>query len=197
MERTETAWFLGVRLIRLDRASQAETDGPVLSEGNAKMKLGLIADTHDYVDGIRRAIQLFQVERVDRIFHLGDLCQPETAWEFIGIPTSYILGNNETELVSLRRAFQATGIEYLGEQAVLQVDGKTLCLYHGTRDSTVDRLIQSQEYDYLFKGHSHTLEDYTVGRTRVINPGAVYRAKPRTLATLRPESGELDVFELD
>ena len=161
------------------------------------MKLGLIADTHDNVKGIRQALRLFHEHQVHRILHLGDLCQPETAWEFTGVPTSYILGNNELELVALRRALQAAGIEYLGEQAVLTIDGKTLCLYHGTRKSTLQRLIRSQEYDYLLKGHSHEVEDYRVGATRVLNPGALWGARPHTVAILEPESNSFQVLEIE
>jgi len=161
------------------------------------LKIGLISDTHDHVEGIRKAIRIFQVQGVDRILHLGDLCRPDTAWEFTEISTAYILGNNETDQAALRRALNAAGVEYLGEQAEIQIDGKLLCLYHGTRNSTVDRLIQSQKYDYLLKGHSHAIEDVAIGRTRVLNPGSIYRAKAHTVALLKPESGEFTVFEID
>jgi len=160
------------------------------------LRIGLLADTHDYLKGIREALNVFEVSRVDHIFHLGDLCQPETVWEFTGIPMSYLLGNNDIEVVRLRRALKTAGIEYLGEQAEVSIDGKTLGLYHGTRESTTQRLIRSEKYDYLLIGHSHELEDYTIGRTRVINPGSIWGSDKRTVAVLEPQSGELEILEI-
>ena len=160
------------------------------------LRIGLIADTHDNIPAIRKALKIFKKHNVHHILHLGDLSSPDTAWEFTGLPTSYILGNNEFELVRLRRVFEATSIEYLGEQEVLCVDGKTLCLYHGTRHSTLQRLIREQQYDYLLKGHSHVVEDYTIGRTRVLNPGALWRVQCQTVAVFEPQNDTVQVLSV-
>jgi hypothetical protein len=160
-------------------------------------RFGLIADTHDNIEAIRRALEVFQSCKVNKILHLGDMCEAETAWEFTELPTAYVLGNNELEVVRLRRTLEAIGIDYLGEEAEMQINGKSICLYHGSRDSTTQRLIRSQQYDYLLKGHSHAIEDYRVGRTRVINPGAIYRARPRSVAIFEPEKDLVEFYEVD
>lgn len=160
------------------------------------MKIGLIADTHDNTDGIRLALKIFQQERVERIYHLGDLCQPETVWEFADTPSAFIRGNNELELVRLVRTFKSAGLDYLGEQAAVQANGRSLCLYHGTRPTTLQKLIDSQQFDYVLKGHSHSIEDYTVGRTRILNPGAAWRSRSRSVALLDTLSDSFQVMEL-
>lgn len=160
------------------------------------MRYGLIADTHDNIGAIRQALKEFETHQVDRILHLGDLCQAEIAWEFSGAPVSYILGNNELEVVHLRKAVEAAGMEFLGEQAELKLNGISICLYHGTRQATLDRLIASQQYDYLLKGHSHYVEDYQSGRTRILNPGALWRAEEYSIAVFEPLKDKFQLIEL-
>lgn len=62
---------------------------------------------------------------------------------------------------------------------------------HGDDFVLKKRLLTEQQHDYLFQGHTHQREDVTFGRTRLINPGALHRANPRTAALLDLETGEL------
>jgi hypothetical protein len=41
-----------------------------------------------------------------------------------------------------------------------------------------------QMYDYLFHGHTHVVRDDRIGKLRIINPGALYRASRKTVALL-------------
>ena len=50
-------------------------------------------------------------------------------------------------------------------------------------------LLAEQRHDYLFQGHSHIREDRTVGRVRIVNPGALHRARPKTVALVDTEGG--------
>jgi uncharacterized protein len=160
------------------------------------LRLGILSDTHDNVTGIRQALRVFKKKKVHHILHLGDLCAPETAWEFAGEKVSILLGNNELEIVKLCRTLEQIGLGYLGEEARFESGGKTIGLYHGTRQSTLDRLAESQKFDYLLKGHSHEIEDYKVGRTRVLNPGAVYRVQPKTVGIFEPARDTFSILEL-
>jgi predicted phosphodiesterase len=51
--------------------------------------------------------------------------------------------------------------------------------------------------DYVFHGHTHVAEERKSGRTRVINPGALHRARPKTFAILDLASGALESVEVD
>jgi predicted phosphodiesterase len=55
----------------------------------------------------------------------------------------------------------------------------------------VKRILAEQRDDYLLLGHSHVKSDHRQGRIRVINPGALHRASPKTVATLDTSSDEL------
>ena len=40
------------------------------------MKIGLISDTHDNIQNIRRAVRKFNDKRVDLVIHAGDIVSP-------------------------------------------------------------------------------------------------------------------------
>ena len=46
-------------------------------------------------------------------------------------------------------------------------------------------------FDYLFYGHTHVREQHRTGKTLVANPGALFRANPKTCVVLDVVSGEL------
>jgi len=58
-------------------------------------------------------------------------------------------------------------------------------------------LENSGQYDYLFYGHSHVASEHRTGPTRIINPGALHRARPKTFAVLDLESGDMASISLD
>jgi predicted phosphodiesterase len=50
--------------------------------------------------------------------------------------------------------------------------------------------------DYLLHGHTHELRDERIGRTRMINPGALFRAARYTAALLDPRADRLEILAL-
>ena len=45
--------------------------------------------------------------------------------------------------------------------------------------------------DYVFYGHTHVREQHRTGRTLVANPGALFRANPKTCIVLDLATGEI------
>jgi len=54
----------------------------------------------------------------------------------------------------------------------------------------------AQEPDVLLHGHTHRRRAERVGRTLVVNPGALYRTTRRTLALLRLPACEVEFYEV-
>jgi hypothetical protein len=46
-------------------------------------------------------------------------------------------------------------------------------------------------FDYVFYGHTHVREQHRTGRTLVANPGALFRANPKTCIVLDLSTGEI------
>ena len=75
------------------------------------MKLGLIADTHDNIPNIRKAIKIFNETGIRLIAHAGDFIAPFSAKEFKAFEGKIIavFGNCDGEKKGLREAFKNIG----------------------------------------------------------------------------------------
>jgi len=147
------------------------------------MLIGILSDTHDKLGRTISAIQLLQAEGVEAIFHCGDLTGPEIVHACGVLPLTFVFGNNEYDLTSLRRAARDANslcLEYGGD---VVLGGKRIALTHGHLDREWRRL-EASEPDYLFYGHSHIAADDRRGGIRRINPGALHRAEQFTVAVL-------------
>ena len=139
------------------------------------MRLGIIADTHDNVEAIERAVGVFEEEGVDALVHCGDYIAPPVLPLFDGYEVHGVLGNNDGELDGLELFFDdlGNGSELHGRYADLEFDGVRIGVLHGDQGKdVVDEWAESGEYDYVLYGHFHETEERTVGDTTVINPGA-------------------------
>ena len=52
-------------------------------------------------------------------------------------------------------------------------------------------------FDFLFYGHTHVAEEHRTGPTRVINPGALHRARVKSVLVLDLPSGEARRLEVE
>ena len=139
------------------------------------MKLGLISDTHGYLDS--------QVSRhfqgVDHILHAGDI-GPESlilSLEQIA-PVTAVVGNTDS---GLQRA----------ETEVLRLGQFTFLLHHIVDPhhltSSLRRRIEKEAPDVVLFGHTHQPLVQRIGKILFVNPGSAGKKRfdlPRTLALL-------------
>lgn len=151
------------------------------------MKLGIVSDTHDNLDVIENAVDLFEDE-VGVVVHCGDIVSPFSATAFDGDFDFYaVRGNNDGEWM-LQDAVRSFGT-YFGEMGELSLGGASIAVYHGTSQSLVDALVECGAYDYVFHGHTHERTHEEHGGTVRINPGGI----PTTIdSTDRPAGVVLD-----
>lgn len=132
--------------------------------------IGIMSDSHDHLEAIRAAVEIFNQAKVDLVVHAGDLISPFTSKEFdkLQAPLEAIFGNNDGEMRGLRLAYaELCALEDFKE---LEVDGRKIAVIHGTNESMVDALRKSGKYDLVIRGHTHRTE-IVKGQTMVINPG--------------------------
>jgi putative phosphoesterase len=149
------------------------------------MKLGIISDTHDDIDNVRKAIDIFNQENVQYVIHAGDYVFPGIIIEFKRLHAKLIgvLGNNDGERSLLLKAFLDVDGELKGEIGEMKIDGLKIGIYHGTSTDIKKQLAESGRYNILVCGHTHRVEpvglaeeilvkgDYTL----VLNPGTSHR----------------------
>ncbi|MBE43945.1 MAG: metallophosphoesterase [Thaumarchaeota archaeon] len=138
------------------------------------MKIGVIADSHDHMSNIRRAVQLFKDKKVNFVIHVGDYINAGTIKIFQGLKLIGVFGNNDGDKFRLVNAFSQIGGEIKGDFCEIEQDGIKFAVYHGTEPQLRDALIECKKYDVVIYGHTHVLENTKIGKTLVINPGTAH-----------------------
>jgi uncharacterized protein len=156
------------------------------------MFIGVVSDTHDRFEAVAEAVRLLtSIHRIELIIHCGDIESPEIVELFKPVPTHFVYGNWDKDRNKLAKAIKsAGGVAYDGFGAI-ELCGKRIAWCHSHERHQLYQLEHSNYFDYLFYGHTHVREQHRTGRTLVANPGALFRANPKTCIVLDVETGEL------
>ena len=155
--------------------------------------IGLISDTHEQKEDIKKAVQIFKEKKVDFVIHAGDIISPPTLRLFSGLNMKAVFGNNDGEKNGLNRAAKEIGSEDLSDFKEFTYKKKKFFVYHGHNEFFLQEKVKSNEYDYIITGHTHVKMDEKIENTRLINPGALYAFK-KSIAILDVENDKL-IFE--
>ena len=160
------------------------------------MRLGILSDTHDHRPSMQYAIQALQQRGAGFIIHCGDICSPDLLDCLTGQPAGFVWGNSDPDHPSLHQRAKALGIHCFGDFEEIDALGQKLAVIHGDDKGRMQTILNEQRYDYLLCGHTHVWRDERVGRTRIINPGALKNTKGNanelTCALLDLRNGQLE-----
>ena len=133
------------------------------------MRLGVISDTHDHVDRLRRALALFKAQGVELVLHAGDIVAPFMSEPFreAGLGVVAVFGNNDGDRLYLRERFAGVGEIHVGPKE-LELAGRRILLLH--EPYALQALVCSGKYDVIIYGHTHRAE-IRAGSPLVVNPG--------------------------
>lgn len=148
------------------------------------MILGILSDSHGHVAPVRRAVALFDRWGVEAIVHCGDVGEEDVFSEFTGRRFWFVWGNTDLPTSSLLAYLSATGLDTPDNPPVhLTIDGKQFAVFHG-HEPGFHQAHEQLNVDYILHGHTHVPRDETLHGRRIINPGALHRAREKTVATL-------------
>jgi putative phosphoesterase len=153
------------------------------------MKLGILSDTHGRADTVAVALAAFRRRGVELLIHCGDIDDAETVGAFAGWQVHFVYGNCDADRTGIKRAIAAIGGTLHDPFGHLELAGKQIAWLHGDRPGLKDDLEASGHYDYLFYGHTHVAEQHLATKTLVINPGALFRARPKSCLVLDLTNG--------
>jgi putative phosphoesterase len=156
------------------------------------MRIGIVSDTHDKVDPLRSALRQLQDLGAQYFIHCGDVGGQDVLDAFAGLPLTFIWGNNDWDVTSLEQYASLLGLSCGGRSTEVTLDGKIFAITHGDNALLKRAVLTDQRVDYLLQGHTHHFDDQRVGRIRLINPGALYRAPVKTVALLDTATDRLD-----
>ena len=126
------------------------------------MEIGIIADTHDNVPKIVKAVKILNSRKVNFVIHCGDFIAPFSLIPFKGLNCDWIgvFGNNDGE----KKGLLAKSENRIKEAPyLLELEGIRIVITHEFKDS---------DADIILFGHSH---EPSVKRNSklIINPGEV------------------------
>ncbi len=161
------------------------------------MKIGILADTHDHVHHIKKAVDLFRLQGIKTVLHAGDFCSPFTVPEFKGFRLHAVFGNNDGDHFRLLSKMKEIGGEHHAEFASLTVEGRKIGVYHGTQPEISKALVKSGMFDLVVTGHTHEAFVSKEGETLWVNPGSAhgFDARP-TVCLYDTEKQEARITEL-
>jgi putative phosphoesterase len=128
------------------------------------MKIGVLSDTHDQGDLIRWAVEQFNRENVEWVFHCGDWVSPFILYFFQGLraPLRGVFGNNDGDKFR-HLAFKNKwnlNLEYEERFLEMKLDSRRICVFHG---------------------HTHLRVNEHIGNTLSLNPGSLMKETSPTV----------------
>ncbi len=146
------------------------------------MKLAVLSDTHGHVANTQAAVRLIGEMSVDAVLHCGDIGSTAVVPVFSQWPTHFVLGNVDHDAAGLRFAIRRAGQTCHDRFGEIEISSRRIGFLHGDDSCKLSEAIESQQYDLVCCGHTHKAKLELQGRTYVLNPGALYRASPHTVA---------------
>ena len=141
------------------------------------MIIGVISDTHDQAEHIRESVRRFNDAGVALVIHCGDWVSPFILNFFRGLkaPIKGIFGNNDGDKFRHLAFKDNWGLDLSYEERFLkmEIDNRTIAVFHGDYPEIVDALVTCGSYDAVFHGHTHLRINETVGNTLSLNPGSL------------------------
>ena len=161
------------------------------------MILGILADTHGDGRIAAQALRVLDAAGADVIVHCGDVGGEAVFNELAGRRARFVWGNSDQPGPLLNAYVRSLGLVVPMEVPLrLELAGRTIAVFHG-HEPQFDRLFELagageialleellSGADYVLFGHWHRAFDERFGSARLINPGALYRVRTRSVATL-------------
>jgi len=134
------------------------------------LKIGVIADSHDHLPPLRRAVQMLVRHKVEAIIHVGDFIAPFAAKLIAppnvpeSIPVHCCYGNNDGERAGLKRVLP----QVVDGPVKLTLGGKKVVFHH-----FIDWLKPADinAADIVISGHTHEIVNEKRDGKLILNPG--------------------------
>jgi putative phosphoesterase len=160
------------------------------------MLLGVVSDTHGHVANTQSAVRRLESRRVAAVVYCGDIGSERIPPLFAAWPTHFVLGNVDHNPEELQAAIEQAGLTYHGRMADIDLGGRRIAVIHSDDAGRFRQVIDSGEFDLVCYGHTHLAEQHRVGKTLVLNPGAIYRANPHSIAVVELATMQAEIVSV-
>lgn len=159
--------------------------------------IGILADSHDNLSALGRAVRLFNGADCDLVIHAGDFVAPFAARELGGLACAVkaVYGNCDGERKGLRAAFEGLG-EIAPAPLGFEHAGRRFLVAH--LGVPAARALGARPPDVVVVGHTHKPEVRRDGGLLVVNPGEAggWLHGRSTVALLDPRDLSVEILTL-
>lgn len=160
------------------------------------MRLGVISDTHGHVELTRPAVRMLESLEVDKVLHCGDIGSIAVVELFAKWPTHFVFGNCDENTSHFAAAIERANQTCHGFFGDLEFEGVKVALLHSHERNRFRQAIDGGQYRLVCYGHTHVAAIDRRGQTVVLNPGAIYRANPHSIAVVDLPAVEASIVEI-
>ncbi len=139
------------------------------------MKIAIISDTHDNIPNLEKFLAWSNNNKIGMIIHCGDIAAPDIIEEivrpsFVG-PIHLVHGNvsNRDFLEEVCDNLKQTTLH--GDEGYIEIDHLKLAFCHYPEKAR--ELAQTNNYNFVFYGHTHKPWIENVGNIIIANPGTL------------------------
>lgn len=157
------------------------------------MRIGVVSDTHGHVPYTLEAVRMLESLDVELVIHCGDIGSTQIVELFAAWPTHFVFGNVDHDYQLLEEAIRQAGQTCYGRFGELELVGKKIAFLHGDDTALLRQTITLGERALVCHGHTHIARNERQGPTLVLNPGALYRATPHSIAVVELPSVEATI----
>lgn len=156
------------------------------------MKIGIIADTHDNITAIQKAVCFFNTQDLKYVIHAGDYIAPFSLKELMNLQANFIgvFGNNDGE----RRGLKNICRNIHEPPYNLLLGGKHIMVTH-MMESLSKR--SKENTDIIISAHTH-IPEIKEGSPLYVNPGecSAWLYGRSTVAVLNIETSRAEIIDL-
>jgi len=161
------------------------------------MLIGVISDTHNDIDSIKRAVKIFNLRGAGLVLHCGDIFLPSAAKEFAALNCGFkaVFGNNDFDRAGLENVISEFGM--IREAPFeFKVSGKFFVMVH--QPFNIGTMAMDGKHDYVLYGHTHRSSLEKQGKTTILNPGEACgcRYGKKTAAIINLPSDSVEFIDL-
>ena len=160
------------------------------------MLLGVVSDTHGQLDQTRRAMRMLESLAPDVVIHCGDIGSARVVELFRPWNMHYVFGNVDRHEAELRTAILSAGHQCHGRFGELELAGRRIAFLHSDDERRFRETTTADQYDLVCYGHTHHAEQHRAGKALILNPGAIHRANPHSIAVVDLASMTATIVEI-
>jgi putative phosphoesterase len=127
---------------------------------------------------------MFESLDIETVLHCGDIGSVAVVELFSQWPAHFVFGNCDERLDAFDAAIRKAGQTCHGLFGDLEFEGVRVALLHSHERRRFRETIDSGNYRLVCYGHTHVAAIDERGETLVVNPGAIYRASPHSVAVV-------------